>query len=94
MKLTTRLALGFAAVCVVAVVAFLLQRDPRLPPEVAAVRLQALVKSPSPFQCRRIENDGSIQLDDVDYYCERRDGVTGYWIGTDGDGITEYQPSF
>lgn len=83
-----KMAIGLAAICAVAVVVFLVQRDPRLPPKVAAVRLQALVKSPYLFRCRRVENDGSIQLDDVDYYCEN--GVTGYWIGTDDDRITEY----
>ena len=82
------------AICAVVLVAWLVQRDARLPPEVAAARLQALVQSPSPFQCQRLENDGSIQLDDVDYYCHRLDGVTGYWIGTDNEGITEIQPSF
>ena len=84
-------AIGVLALLALALIVYYTQRDPRLPPDVAATKLRALVHSRSDFVCRPVDNDESIQLDDVDYYCEN--AVTGFWIGTDGEKITELVPS-
>jgi hypothetical protein len=58
--------------------------------------LTARVHNGGVYVCRHIENDGTIVgLDDVDYVCNavNRPILSGYWIGTDGDSITEIQPN-
>ncbi len=59
--------------------------------EEAALGLQREVGG-GPYACERSENDGTIQLDDVDYYCVEESGQ-GYWIGTDSDEITGVEPT-
>jgi hypothetical protein len=45
-----------------------------------------------PYSCKREEDDGTIGLSDVDYYCESHTVIpSGYWIGTDGHKITALQ---
>jgi hypothetical protein len=42
----------------------------------------------------RQENDGTIDLSDVDYLCEpERPQDVGYWVGTDSRKITGIQPT-
>jgi hypothetical protein len=67
--------------------------DPRLPAAAAAAALQAEVGAETGFTCTRQEEDASLALDDVDYWCEAADGSTAYWIGTDEDGINGVQPA-
>ena len=84
-------AIGLLSLLALALIVYYTQRDPSLSPDVAATKLRVLVHSRSDFVCRPVENDESIQLEDVDYYCEN--AVTGFWIGTDGEKITELVPS-
>jgi hypothetical protein len=48
-----------------------------------------------PYSCKRQEKDSSLDLPDVDYYCQSGGGVEvrGYWIGTDRHKITDIQPA-
>lgn len=48
------------------------------------------------YRCKHEENDGSIVgMKDVDYLCEpvRQPWLSGYWIGTNEDAITDIQPT-
>jgi hypothetical protein len=93
---SARRAGGVAAVVLAAAVVFWAwsqREDPRLPAATAAVALQADVGADAGFTCTRQEEDASLALDDVDYFCHAADGLTGYWIGTDEDGITGVQPA-
>lgn len=69
--------------------------DPRMGAEAAGRALSALVHNGGVYVCRPIENDGTIPLDDVDYACGavNKPILSGYWIGTDGDSITEVEPN-
>ena len=63
-----------------------------------AVRYRARQAGNSPgkvtFHCKRLENDGTIQLHDVDYKCDAVGADFGYWVGTDSHRITEIQAYF
>ena len=67
--------------------------DARMRAAEAALALEEEVGG-GPYSCERQENDGTIGLADVDYFCveESPDGW-GFWIGTNGDEITEVLPA-
>jgi hypothetical protein len=58
-------------------------------------RTQAKVHNGGIYACRPVENDGTVPLDDVDYVCnpQNKPILSGYWIGTDGDSITDLLPN-
>jgi hypothetical protein len=86
------LVLGLVMVAAVVVVIRWHPWDPRLGRRATERALPAYVHRPARFTCRRTENDGSIDLRDVDYTCESRESYVGYWVATDGDRITAVQP--
>jgi hypothetical protein len=91
-----RNALALVVVAAVAATALYLRPwDTRLSADEAERALAVRVGGGARFECAREENDGSIALDDVDYFCQRVDAPaeSAYWIGTDDDGITETQPA-
>ena len=56
--------------------------------------MQAKLHTRWTFTCKREENDGTISLKDVDYFCEpSAPAQDGYWIGTNAHRITQLQPS-
>jgi hypothetical protein len=70
------------------------RHDPRLSSEATARALRARLHTPYGFHCVRQENDGTIDLSDVDYLCEpERPQDVGYWVGTDSRKITGIQPT-
>jgi len=68
------------------------RRHPRLSAKATASALQARLKTSYGFSCTREENDGTIGLRDVDYFCQP-DRVSGdaSWVGTDDREITGIQ---
>ena len=59
-----------------------------------ALALQAREGGSIRYSCKRQENDGTLDgMSDVDYLCEPigHPQHTGYWVGTDSDGITALQ---
>ena len=87
--------LGVILLGVVAFLALLAWRpwDARMGAEEAALALEQL-EGGGPYSCQRQENDETIGLDDVDYFCvEESPEGWGYWIGTDGNGITQVLPA-
>jgi hypothetical protein len=80
-----------------ATVGVLLQRpwDRRISAEKAERLLEARLANGVPYRCSGVEQDGTVGDGemDVDYFCgpERpadRINETGYWFGTDSDGIS------
>ena len=67
--------------------------DTRMGSGKAARALRAKLHTPYGFHCVREENDGTIQLPDVDYYCVAigHPGEDAYFIGTDRHKITGMQ---
>jgi hypothetical protein len=63
--------------------------DPRLDADRAEELLEAQIGGIAKFHCEREESGGG--LDDVDYFCEPREGYrdASFWIGTDEERITE-----
>ncbi|HXV34047.1 MAG TPA: hypothetical protein VD769_08565 [Gaiellaceae bacterium] len=87
--------LGLIVLGVVAFLGFLAWRpwDARMGAAEAAPALAEEVGG-GPYSCQRQEGDDTIELDDVDYVCvEEGPEGRGYWIGTDGDKITEVLPA-
>jgi hypothetical protein len=89
------LALVAVVVCsVAAVVAHF--HDPRMGAQAAGRAVTQRVHNGGIYVCQRAENDGTIiGMNDVDYVCNapNRPAVSGYWIGTDADSITDIEPN-
>jgi hypothetical protein len=94
--LRTRLLYAGILALLIAVVALAVSyvlHDPKLSAEATAQALQQELGTPYGFRCVPQENDdGTIELDDVDYVCSAdRVSEAGYWVGTDGKEITGRQ---
>jgi hypothetical protein len=71
-----------------------LRDDSKLTAAATAAALQKKLTTPYGFRCKRQEEDASLALDDVDYFCEpKRMLDPGYWVGTNGSEITGLQPT-
>jgi hypothetical protein len=67
--------------------------DARLGASEAARALEREVGG-GPYSCERQEEDITIGLPDVDYFCTSQNARdSAYWIGTDGDKITDWLPA-
>jgi hypothetical protein len=70
--------------------------DPRMGAGAAGRALSERVHNGGVYVCHRMEKDISLSfMHDVDYACnaQNKPAVSGYWIGTDRDSITEIEPN-
>jgi hypothetical protein len=68
--------------------------DSKLSAEATAAALQRQLGTDYRFHCTEEENDGSIELRGVDYFCQpNRPSEAAYWVATDGSRITGTQSS-